>query len=217
MTCVEVRSTGVVQVAWLRRSDGRIGRYAGFKAGGPRTGEKNRSKCKEVLGVCRAGPPICMGAKSAQKCPRILGAMIWVQCRQKVQRKGPMRKEEKMQGEAQNQNRVSTTCMGVVGMYRDQRNAKGRRLKRIRHLKWDAAYSKCWTRLAATSNVGRWNSSRPTQVETKMQKTCNANLENKDMMQCKSPRIDRACWEIKTQGPEIRSKIKAIFEKKEKE
>ena len=39
---------------------------------------------------------------------------------------GPRQKPwESVQCKAQNQNRVPTGYMGIVGMYRDQRNAKG--------------------------------------------------------------------------------------------
>ena len=73
--------------------------------------------------MCRTGPPICMGAKSAQKCPKILGAMIGVQCMQECKEKDLGAKRKKVQGKVQNQNRVPTTCNGAVGMYRDQQNA----------------------------------------------------------------------------------------------
>ena len=66
----------MIQVAWLRRSDGPIGRYPGFKVEGPRAKERKGSKCKKVLGVCRTGPPTCMGAKGAQKCAKMLSAMM---------------------------------------------------------------------------------------------------------------------------------------------
>ena len=135
-----------------------------------------------------------------------------VTCKGEASKIGSRRKpQESTQCKEQNQNRVPTACMGVVGMYRDQRNATGGDQNGFDTQNKGAAYCKCWTQLSAASNVRCWNSWRLTQAEAKMQKTCNANLEIMDLMQCKNPWADRACWETKTQGPETRSEIKAIL------